>query len=65
LLKKPFVMLSAAKHLHSRRLAQSAALRPTDGPIPHEKLDAAVSAAGEELQLSGRKMAFAGGYAQS
>ena len=35
------------------RLAQSAALRPT-----------VMSAAGEELQVSGRKMAFVGGHAQ-
>jgi len=31
-------------------------------PITLKKLGAAISAAGEELQLSGRKMAFVGGH---
>jgi hypothetical protein len=33
-------------------------------PITLKKLGAAISAAGEELQLSGHKMAFVGGHAQ-
>jgi hypothetical protein len=33
-------------------------------PLTLEKLGAAISAAGEELQLSGRKMAFGGGHDQ-
>jgi len=33
-------------------------------PITLKKLGAAVSAAGEELQMSGRKMAFVGGHDQ-
>jgi len=33
-------------------------------PITLKELGAAVSAAGEELQVSGRKMAFAGGPEQ-
>jgi hypothetical protein len=43
-------------------VAQSAALRPE--PITLKKLGAVISAAGEELQVSGRKMAFVGGHDQ-
>jgi hypothetical protein len=50
-------------------LAQSEALRPTDKTEirradQSQKAGVAIGAAGQEVQVSGRKMAFAGGHDQ-
>ncbi|MGD0458351.1 MAG: hypothetical protein ABSC21_11485 [Terriglobia bacterium] len=50
-------------------LAQSAALRPTDKTEirradQSQKAGVAIGAAGQEVQVSGRKMAFVGGHDQ-